>query len=354
MSGRMRLMCVFAIIAAGFVNAASGKSDKPRAKRDDLRPTSWTRVSRSEASSPQAAPKSAPTAEKDKPGLSSGSESDTPQEPARTRKPVVKPTAAPGVEKDKPAVSPSSDGRSVIRPETGTTGDPGQTRKPALKPAPAREPLPVPVPFIESYRDTRGSSGGPGGDHGRGDHGRGRGGDRGDHRRGGGHGHGGDHHWHGWNPDYTWHGDHDRWRHHHYHDHGSWLFLWFHGPTIYFAPHYAPHVIRIPHDRVGVYVRQTGDDRLGSRFADAVREELRSEGVRVVYSDDDAALELYLVSMDENPEDPGWGSAVSVSYIWNPGNRFITAQMVDVGQEQMYDLANSVAGYASDLVDQYR
>jgi hypothetical protein len=149
-----------------------------------------------------------------------------------------------------------------------------------------------------------------------------------------------------------WHGHHDEWRHRHYHD--SWSFLFYFGPRIYYAPIHYPHVIRIPHDRVGVYVRYTGEDYVGSQFAESVREHLREEGLRVVYSQDDARLELYIISMEQDPNDAGYGSSVSVSYIWYPGNKFITAQMVDAGLDEVDDLAQSVAGYAGDLVDEYR
>jgi len=175
----------------------------------------------------------------------------------------------------------------------------------------------------------------------------GQGGGRGGHGNGGyggGHRHGGGWGWRG--------GHHDEWRHRNYH--GSWSFLWHHGPIIFPVPIYFPHVIRIPHHRVGVYVRQTGTDYVGTAFANSVREHLSEQGLRVVYSEDDAKLELYLVSMEQDPEDAGYGSAVSVSYIWNPGNRFITAQMLDVGVDEVDDLALSVAGYADDLVDDYR
>jgi hypothetical protein len=179
--------------------------------------------------------------------------------------------------------------------------------------------------------------GGGGHGGGRGNGGRGNGG-----RGGGGHFTGGQ----------GWHGHHDQWRHQHYH--GSWSFLFHFGPVIYPVPVYFPHVIRMPRYNAGVYVRQTGDDNVGEQFANSVREHLREQGLRVVYSADDAQLELYLVSMDEDPEETGYGSAVSVSYIWYPGHKFITAQIVDVGVDEVDDLAQSVAGYADDLVDQYR
>jgi hypothetical protein len=149
-----------------------------------------------------------------------------------------------------------------------------------------------------------------------------------------------------------WHGRREEWRHRHFS--GSWRFLFYLGPRIYYPPIHYPHIIRIPHDRVGVYVRYTGEDGVGSSFANAVREHLREQGLRVVYSQDDARLELYIISMEQDPDDPGYGSSISVSYVWYPGHKFITAQMVDAGLNEVDDLAVSVAGYADELVDDYR
>ena len=149
-----------------------------------------------------------------------------------------------------------------------------------------------------------------------------------------------------------WHGRHDEWRHNRFH--GSWRFLFYLGPTIYYPPVQYPYVIRVPHDRVGVYVRYTGEDVVGSAFANSVREQLRDQGLRVVYSQDDARLELYIISMEQDPEDPGYNSSISVSYVWYPGHKFITAQMVDAGLNEVDDLAASVADYTNQLVDDYR
>jgi hypothetical protein len=149
-----------------------------------------------------------------------------------------------------------------------------------------------------------------------------------------------------------WHGRHDEWRHRHFG--GSWRFLFYLGPRIYYPPIHYPHIIRIPHDRVGIYVRYTGEDAVGEKFAESVREHLRDQGLRVVYSQDDARLELYIISMEQDPDDPGYGSSISVSYVWYPGHKFITAQMVDAGLNEVDDLAQSVAGYANELVDDYR
>lgn len=151
----------------------------------------------------------------------------------------------------------------------------------------------------------------------------------------------------------NWHGRHEGWRYRNYN--GSWDFLFMFGPTLYYAPTYYPsYVIRLPHDRVGVYVNYTGNDNVGQQFANAIRQQLSADGLRLVYAPEDAQLELYLISMEQDEDNPGYNSAISVSYIWGPGHKFITAQMVDAGLNEVSDLAQSVASYTSDLIDQYR
>ena len=78
-------------------------------------------------------------------------------------------------------------------------------------------------------------------------------------------------------------------------------------------------------------------------------DEMNREVFKVVYDNDDAAIELFMVSMEDDPQDPGWGSAVSVSYISYPGERFITAQLIDVGDEQVDEVAELVAEHVDEL-----
>ncbi len=148
------------------------------------------------------------------------------------------------------------------------------------------------------------------------------------------------------------HGRRDRWRHDRYH--GSWSFLIFHGPYVYPRPVYIPNVVRLPRYSADVYIEYAGNDVTGSDFVSALRDQLRREGLRLTTPSSDAALELYVVSMDEDPTDPGYGSAISVSYVWVPGYRFITAQLLDVGSQQVDDLAASVVSYTKQLLDDYR
>lgn len=145
---------------------------------------------------------------------------------------------------------------------------------------------------------------------------------------------------------------HENWRRSRYR--GSWDFLFFHGPILFPVPVPVPYVVRLPRYNLGVYVLQTGSDIVGSNFAYSLRERLRDLGLRMVNRPEEATLELYLVSMDEDPENPGLGSAVSVSYIWYPGYRFITTQMLDVGSLQIEALAASVAAQADQMIEQYR
>jgi len=256
------------------------------------------------------------------------------------------------VNKPKPDSDKTSDKTAVAPAEPAEeTGRPDQAPQPRPKEVQAREPRPDAAQAPTSPRPVESSVVGEPAqvsqpsDPGQIDpppRGGGPGGGRGNPGRGGGPSRGGP----------GWPGRHDAWRHRSYH--GSWSFLFHFGPVIYPAPVYFPHVVRLPRNKAGVYVRQTGDDYVGAQFAESVREHLRDQGLKVVYSSDNARLELYVVSMDEDPEETGYGSAVSVSYILYPGHKFITAQIIDVGVNEVDDLAASVAGYTDDLVDQYR
>ncbi|UCG42025.1 MAG: hypothetical protein JSU73_09050 [candidate division WOR-3 bacterium] len=148
------------------------------------------------------------------------------------------------------------------------------------------------------------------------------------------------------------HGRRGMWRRNRYSVFGSWHFLIFGGPVVYCPAPRSASVVRLPR-RSGVYVRQSGDDVIGREFATAVRERVHELGIKVVRSDDKAAIELYIVSMEQDPEDPGWGSAVSVSYLSHPGGHFITSQLLDVGDEQVGELAELVAEYVDELYDDY-
>jgi hypothetical protein len=256
-------------------------------------------------------------------------------------KSVVAPTQK-AADAEKPDQTPQPKEDAVQTPQAKTEADRASQPEPKAVHAPT-SPQPweswgVIPPVVRAEPGDKGELDRPP----RGGQGGGRGGNGG-RGNGGGHRHGGG---------YSWRGHHDEWRHRQYH--GSWGFLFHFGPVIFPAPVYYPHVVRLPHDRVGVYVRHTGDDYVGTQFANSVREHLREEGLRVVYSPNDARIELYLVSMEQDPDESGYGSSVSVSYIWYPDHRFITAQIVDVGVDEVDDLALSVAGYADDQVNQYR
>lgn len=154
-------------------------------------------------------------------------------------------------------------------------------------------------------------------------------------------------------PPHPPHGRRGQWRRDYYRYHGSWMFLIWSGPIIYCPPPRPPRVVRLPRSRYGIYVRHSGSDQIGRDFANEVRQEVRARGLKPVYTSSDAAIELYIVSMDEDPESPGWGSSVSVSFISHPGDRFITTQLLDVGDEVVGELADYVADYTDDLLDDY-
>jgi hypothetical protein len=149
----------------------------------------------------------------------------------------------------------------------------------------------------------------------------------------------------------TFHGRHDRWRYDRFS--GSWDFLIFPGPIVYSPqPYYAPRV-STSHIAV-VHVEYSGNDATGSSFIGALDDQLRQNEMGPAASAGDASLQLYIISMDEDPSDPGYGSAVSVSYVLMPEYQFITSQLLDVGSEQVDDLAASVVSYARQLLDEYR
>jgi len=166
----------------------------------------------------------------------------------------------------------------------------------------------------------------------------------------------------------SWRGDHpraprapreNRWRpdwhrgHRPGHYRGYWGFGVFTGPI--FIPYPVP--VSYPHnpyrkDR-GVFVEFTGDDIVGSNLSYSIREYLRDYGMIPVYSREQASLELYIVSSDLDHEDPGSASSIAISYIWFPGERFITSQMMQVRAGQVDDRAESIADYADQLLEEY-
>ena len=269
----------------------------------------------------------------------SGSSETEPGDDNSSLSPAVRPTeAAPAAQRPARTASSDAPASDEEQPASVTETQPDQTGIAPQSPQPAPDAN-EPAEFAASRRGPdeqdppprvgRPSHGGGGGGHG---------------GPGGG----------GWQPpNHPPHGRRGQWRRDHYHHHGSWSFLIFGGPVIWCPPpHHSSHIVRLPR-RSGIYVRQTGDDEIGRAFATSVRERLREQGLQVVHSEADAAIELYIVSMDEDPEDPGWGSAVSVSYISYPGERFITAQMLDVGDEQVDELAEYVAEYVDELARDY-
>jgi hypothetical protein len=349
------LLCTVALVA-GVALAKGEDSPKPGASAPKSKPKAVT-LSLVKADKPaalvvaEAPDKPASSKSTDEPDRPRSSDKATPAKPKDEHKTIVVPSATKN--EDKPDPSESSEGRNQtpvwsriftsapsaspepapVRPDLSNAGDGSRGGSDPNRP-PAQGERPG-----QGYRPPRsgnGDRGQRGGDHWAPGPGR-------DHDRGRGP---------GW-----WRGRHredarGRWRYHRYR--GSWHFLWHCGPVILPVPIFPAHVVRIPHYRAGVYVRYTGEDDIGDAFVTALTGELRAQGLRQVWSASDAVIELYVVSMDETPEDPGYYSAVSVSYISYPGHRFITAQLLDVGGDQVDDLAETVAEYTDDLVDDYR
>jgi hypothetical protein len=169
---------------------------------------------------------------------------------------------------------------------------------------------------------------------------------RDDHR---GHGHRGHRHWPHYGPDY--------WRHGRFH--GYWWFSVLPPPVVipYPYPVYYSTAVPPPPDPWRGYrvcIVYAGSDIVGNNFVSSVQDYLQSHGVTMVSSTDNASLELYVTSMDADPVHPGYGSSVSISYIWFPGNQFLTAQILNVGGEESEVQAASIATYARQLITQYR
>ena len=104
----------------------------------------------------------------------------------------------------------------------------------------------------------------------------------------------------------------------------------------------------------GVYIQSAANDAVGSSLAYSVSEHTRTDNLLPVSSPDQASLELFITSSDEDPVQPGTLSAVSVTYVWLPGYRFITSQVMNVGSDRVEDAAGAIADYAAQLIRTYR
>ncbi len=257
-----------------------------------------------------------------------------PSEPSPAREPV----------RAEPSGSPSEDGREFRRPEGPSAPPPTRT----APPEPLRQTQNLTQPVQPPPPPTSGNRLSPS-ENPRYPGGGGYGGYRGN--EGGGFGYEGP----GGLGGRTFHGEHDRWRYDRFR--GSWDFLIFPGPVFYPpAPYYSPYT---PYGQTtsshvaGVYVAYSGNDVVGSDFESALDDQLRQNDMWAS-SSSNASIELFIISMDEDPADAGYGSAVSVSYILLPENQFLTAQLLDVGTEQAGPLTSAVVSYATQLLDQYR
>ncbi len=228
------------------------------------------------------------------------------------------------------------------------TTQPSYSTKKEASPSP--EPSPVTrdytAPVVQSYFNYNSSNrGGGGGGGNEGGHGRGGGGNgngNGNERGGGGyHGHSGYYD----NP----------WRYRGFRS--DWNF-WA-GPGPVFVPYYSydytvPYSMYTARLDRGVYVQSAANDAVGSNLAASLGDHARADNLVLVSSPDQASLELFITSSDEDPVQPNTLSAVSVTFIWLPGYRFITSQVMNVGSERVEDAAGAVADYAAQLIKTYR
>ena len=246
---------------------------------------------------------------------------------------------------------PRDNGKTVapVEVKKEVTTQPSYSTKREASPSP--EPSPVTrdytAPVVQSFFNYNSSNRGGGGGGNEGGHGRGGGGGgngNGNERGGGGyHGHSGyyDNPWrnHGFRPEW-----------------GFWG-----GPGLVFVPDYRyDYTLAVPYypssGRLtrGVYVQSNVNDAVGNSLAYSVSDHARSNDLLPLTSPDQASLELFITSADEDPSNPGTLSAVSVTYIWLPGYRFITSQVLNVGSERVEDAAGAVADYAMQLIKTYR
>jgi hypothetical protein len=137
------------------------------------------------------------------------------------------------------------------------------------------------------------------------------------------------------------------------HPHNFWDFRPF--PILVPYPAPVPFPLSLFRRDHGVCIVYADNDIVGSNFAYSLKEEIRSTpDLTLVSSPDEAKLELYVVSADQNEYHPGTSSAVSISYVWLPGNRFLTSHMLFVGATEVDGAAESIADYAHQLLHQYR
>jgi len=122
----------------------------------------------------------------------------------------------------------------------------------------------------------------------------------------------------------------------------------------------APYPVPVPYPvpaspSPNVYVLYYGADPVGGSFIDSLRKSIQSyQDLNLVSTSDAATLELYVISMAKDRSNPAAGAAVSVSYVWLIGNKFITSQMLDVAPTTIIDNALPIAAYAERLITQYR
>lgn len=113
----------------------------------------------------------------------------------------------------------------------------------------------------------------------------------------------------------------------------------------------APNSESVASEHSGIYVGYSGNDIIGSNFANSVMAQVRTTaGLALAQTPDEAVLEISISSTDADAGHPGAASAVSVSYLWLPAQHMANSQILVVDASQVGAKAASVASYASHLL----
>jgi hypothetical protein len=113
----------------------------------------------------------------------------------------------------------------------------------------------------------------------------------------------------------------------------------------------APNSGSVASEHSGIYVDYSGNDMVGSNFANSVVAQVRTTtGLVLAQTPDEAVLEISISSTDADASHPGAASALSVSYLWLPERDLAESQVLMVDTLQVGAKAASVVSYASHLL----
>jgi hypothetical protein len=108
---------------------------------------------------------------------------------------------------------------------------------------------------------------------------------------------------------------------------------------------------------VPVFVSWHGQDSVGRQLVFEVREEIRrSRGYRLVEANEDAVLQVNVVSVDVNADNLGISSSIAVAFILRPAteNRFITVAAVYLGRERTTLQARSILANVDEIATAFK